>query len=226
MDIIDTVNYLENNSSCFDTLIHQNIIFTFITSLCLYILSYPLYPNSVIKKKMYSYLMDLPLFFPNKKISYFIECYIETNPITPVLDSKKTLMNWCYIFCKKLMEYSLQELFNKKENTTYSIENLNYYDFWNNILIHYYNEKSSTIIEDNSKQIFNMNIPNICKTKTKTNQNHSSKNRITEYIETMKSYIVNIVFEKKYKNQFAILFLMTFFSIILYVMYIQYKNEN
>lgn len=223
MDILDTLNYLENNSNCFDIQIHQNIIFTFITSLCLYVLSYPLHPNSVMKKKMYSYLMDLPLFFPNQKISYFIECYIETNPITPVLDSKKTLMNWCYTFCKKLMEYSLQELFNKKD-TAYSIKNLNYYDFWNNIVIHYYNEKSSTIIEDNATHIFNMNIPNISKTKTK--QNHSSKNRITEYIETMKSNIVNIVFEKKYKNQFAILFLMSFSSIILYVMYIQYKNEN
>jgi len=57
MDILETIRYLENSSCYMNESIHQNIIFTFITGLCLHILSYPVHPTTVIQKKMYSYCL-------------------------------------------------------------------------------------------------------------------------------------------------------------------------
>lgn len=230
MDVLDVIQYLETTNNCFNISINESIIFTFISSLCIQILSYPIQPNSIMKKKMYSYLMDLPLFIPNQKISKYIEYYIETNPISPYLDTKKSLMNWCYSFCKGLMYYSMIEVFGHTKNSIDSLHSLHYYDFWNNMLIQYYSEQNNTIIQNNMKQNIHKNIVELVVGSNKNQSMHindeTNVNRLHLYIEYIKKTILHILFHKKYKNQFAILFLTFFLFIILYIMYIQYKNED
>ena len=65
---------------------------------------YPLYPNETIKRKYYDFIMNFPLFIPDKEISGYFEKLIDKYPVTPYLDSRESFMRWIYFIHNKINE--------------------------------------------------------------------------------------------------------------------------
>lgn len=200
------IDYLENNKN-----ICENITITvfykfFSNNFLLFILSYPSIPNDVIKKKMYDFIMNIPVLIPINKISLFTEDYINDNPVTPYLDNRKSLMRWGYKFLEALRRY----IYNIKEMDNEL--HLNYYELWNKFINKFYRE-------DKNENEYNNDVSLYIEKKYGININKKTKkNYIIKVFEIIKSQY------RKYKHKFSILFLLICFSFILYIMYIQ--NEN
>ncbi len=65
---------------------------------------YPLYPNEIIKRKYYDFIMNLPLFIPDAEISKYCEVLIDKYPVKPYLDSRESFMRWVYFIHNKVNE--------------------------------------------------------------------------------------------------------------------------
>lgn len=65
-------------------------------------ISYPKYPNKVIKKKMYDFIQNLPLFLPIEEIGNNFSKFLNKYPVTPYLDSRKSLMRWVHFIHNKI----------------------------------------------------------------------------------------------------------------------------
>lgn len=59
-------------------------------------LSYPDFPNQIIKKKYYQFFQDLPLFIPEKESSQTLNDLIERYPVEPYLDNRTTIFKWTH----------------------------------------------------------------------------------------------------------------------------------
>ena len=71
--------------------------FLFTTALC-----YPKNPNSVTKKKYYDFILNFPLFIPDRKISAEFEELIDYYPVTPYLDSRESFVKWIHFIHNKV----------------------------------------------------------------------------------------------------------------------------
>ena len=57
-------------------------------------LTYPLYPNDIIKKKYYDFIQTLPLLIPEQHSANSVSSYIDKFPVTPYLDSRMSFIIW------------------------------------------------------------------------------------------------------------------------------------
>jgi len=62
-------------------------------SICM---TYPKTPNNVAKKKYYTFIQNLPLFLPHRKISDDFSKTLTNYPCTPYLDSRDQLLRWIH----------------------------------------------------------------------------------------------------------------------------------
>ena len=65
-------------------------------------ISYPTNPNKIIKKKMYDFIQNLPLFLPIEEIGNNFSKFLNKYPVTPYLDSRKSLMRWVNFIHNKI----------------------------------------------------------------------------------------------------------------------------
>lgn len=63
---------------------------------------YPSQPNSVIKKKYYDFLSNIPLFLPNVTIGDDFADLLDKYPITPYLESNHQLGKWIHFIHNKI----------------------------------------------------------------------------------------------------------------------------
>ena len=59
-------------------------------------LCYPINPNTVTKKKYYEFILNFPLFIPDKKMANDFEQLIDEYPVTPYLDSRESFVKWVH----------------------------------------------------------------------------------------------------------------------------------
>ena len=67
-------------------------------------LNYPNNPNDVTKKKYYEFIQNLPLFIPVEEIANDFDKLLQLYPISPYLDSKKSLVEWVHFIHNKINE--------------------------------------------------------------------------------------------------------------------------
>jgi hypothetical protein len=65
-------------------------------------ISYPINPNKIMKKKMYDFIQNLPLFLPIEEIGNNFSKFLNKYPVTPYLDSRKSLMRWVNFIHNKI----------------------------------------------------------------------------------------------------------------------------
>jgi len=85
-------------------------------------MTYPHHPNTVIKKKYYEFIQNLPLFLPVEKFSGEFSKLIDKYPITPYLDNRESFIRWIHFIHNKMNQ--------KLEKPTVSLNDflINYYD--------------------------------------------------------------------------------------------------
>jgi hypothetical protein len=65
-------------------------------------LKYPLNPNTVIKKKYYDFIQNLPLFIPIDNMGNTFSQFIDKYPVTPYLDSRESFVKWMHFIHNKI----------------------------------------------------------------------------------------------------------------------------
>lgn len=66
---------------------------------------YPKYPSSLIKKKYYDLIKNLPIYFmPNEEFSKIFNNLLNLYPITSYLDNKESLCKWVWFINNKINE--------------------------------------------------------------------------------------------------------------------------
>ena len=65
-------------------------------------ISYPINPNKIMKKKMYDFIQNLPLLLPIEEIGNNFSKFLNKYPVTPYLDSRKSLMRWVNFIHNKI----------------------------------------------------------------------------------------------------------------------------
>lgn len=65
-------------------------------------LTYPLHPNSVVKKKYYDFVHSIPLFIPVPEMSKTFSNLLDEYPITPYLESRKSFVSWMHFIHNKI----------------------------------------------------------------------------------------------------------------------------
>ena len=68
------------------------------------VLTYPKYPNSITKKKYYTFFQNLTLFIPNKEISNNYEKLLNIYPLNPYLNNRESLCKWLWFINNKINE--------------------------------------------------------------------------------------------------------------------------
>ena len=64
-------------------------------------IEYPKNPNDFTKKKYYSFIQNLPIYFPSYPMGSYFTSLLDKYPITPYLSSRLSFMKWVhYIQCK------------------------------------------------------------------------------------------------------------------------------
>lgn len=58
--------------------------------------SYPKKANSVLKKKYYDFIMNLPLFIPDDKMGNKFSRILDKYPIEPYLDTRENFIKWVH----------------------------------------------------------------------------------------------------------------------------------
>jgi hypothetical protein len=66
--------------------------------------NYPNNPNDVTKKKYYEFIQNLPLFIPVEEIANDFDKLLQLYPISPYLDSRKSLVEWVHFIHNKINE--------------------------------------------------------------------------------------------------------------------------
>ena len=64
--------------------------------------SYPLHPNTPIKKKYYEFIHNIPLFIPIKSMSSNFSKLLNEYPVTPYLDSRDSFIRWMHFIHNKV----------------------------------------------------------------------------------------------------------------------------
>ena len=65
---------------------------------------YPEYPNTVIKKKYYDFVQNIPLFIPVERMSSYFTFLLNKYPVAPYLDSRKSFILWMHFIHNKINE--------------------------------------------------------------------------------------------------------------------------
>jgi len=65
-------------------------------------MTYPDYPNDVMKKKYYDFFYNLPIFLPNSEIGNYFATLLEHYPLTPYLDNRNSLLQWTHYIHNKI----------------------------------------------------------------------------------------------------------------------------
>jgi len=82
-------------------------------------LTYPLHPTTVVKKKYYDFVQNIPLFIPIKTMASNFSKLINEYPVTPYLDSRDAFVKWMHFIHNKINtqlekpQYSLKHFYNK-----------------------------------------------------------------------------------------------------------------
>ena len=63
---------------------------------------YPLHPNSVIKKKYYDFLSNIPIFLPHEPIGDTFAELLDKYPLNPYLESQPKLCKWMHFIHNKI----------------------------------------------------------------------------------------------------------------------------
>ena len=64
--------------------------------------SYPLYPNTITRKKYYEFIHNLPLFIPVENISKYVSKLLDKYPVTPYLDNRDSFIRWTHFIHNKV----------------------------------------------------------------------------------------------------------------------------
>jgi hypothetical protein len=64
--------------------------------------SYPLFPNTVTKRKYYDLIQNLPLFIPNTEIANNFSNMLDKYPVTPYLDNRDSFKKWMHFIHNKI----------------------------------------------------------------------------------------------------------------------------
>lgn len=70
-----------------------NDVFNFLKIACF---NYSHTPNSILKKKYYDLISNIPIYYPESEFSSQFLHLLNTNPINTFLDSKKDLLRWLH----------------------------------------------------------------------------------------------------------------------------------
>ena len=65
-------------------------------------LNYPLNPNEVTIRKYYSFIQNLPVFFPDDPMGNFLEKLLDDFPVAPYLNSRTSFMKWIHFLFNKI----------------------------------------------------------------------------------------------------------------------------
>ena len=65
---------------------------------------YPLHPNTVLKRKYYDFIMNLPLFIPDEHMGDEFASLLDEYPVTPYLYSQISLVKWVWFIHNKINE--------------------------------------------------------------------------------------------------------------------------
>jgi hypothetical protein len=66
--------------------------------------SYPINPNSVMKRKYYDLIQNMPLFIPVVEMGNKFSDVIDKYPVTPYLDTKESFVRWVHFIHNKFNE--------------------------------------------------------------------------------------------------------------------------
>ena len=64
--------------------------------------SYPKKANSVLKKKYYDFIMNLPLFIPDDKMGNKFSRLLDKYPVEPYLDTRESFIKWVHFIHNKI----------------------------------------------------------------------------------------------------------------------------
>ena len=64
--------------------------------------SYPKKANSVLKKKYYDFIMNLPLFIPDDNMGNKFSKLLDKYPVEPYLDSRESFIKWVHFIHNKI----------------------------------------------------------------------------------------------------------------------------
>ena len=67
-------------------------------------LSYPDFPNEIIKRKFYDFFLNLPLFIPDVEMGQKFSAMLDKYPVAPYLGSKDSLVRWVVFIHNKINE--------------------------------------------------------------------------------------------------------------------------
>lgn len=65
-------------------------------------LSYPNFPNDVVKKKYFEFIQNIPLFIPVEEIGNHFSRMLDKYPVTPYLDSRQSFIKWVHFIHNKV----------------------------------------------------------------------------------------------------------------------------
>jgi hypothetical protein len=65
-------------------------------------LTYPTFPNDVIKKKYYDLIHNFSYFIPHDTIAKYFNEMLSLYPVRPYLDNKKSLVKWVHFIHNKI----------------------------------------------------------------------------------------------------------------------------
>ena len=65
-------------------------------------ITYPRNPNDVSKKKYYTLIQNLPVFFPLNPIGKNFKTLLDKYPVTPYLESRQSLVRWTHFIHNKI----------------------------------------------------------------------------------------------------------------------------
>jgi len=87
---------------------------------------YPLYPNSITKKKYYEFVYNFYLFIPNKVISTYFNKLLDKYPVAPYLDNRESFVRWTHFIHNKINKKLNKPIISLKDfYKNYKIKNKN-----------------------------------------------------------------------------------------------------
>jgi hypothetical protein len=86
--------------------------------------SYPKKANSVLKKKYYDFIMNIPLFIPNDEMGDKFSRILDKYPIEPYLDTRESFIKWVHFVHNQLNKQL------GKEETSYVQSMNDYYSLY------------------------------------------------------------------------------------------------
>lgn len=72
--------------------------------------TYPKHPTEITRKKYYEFIQNIPLFLPNKHIGKQFSKLINEYPVSPYLDTQRSLMKWFHF-----IHNQVNKMISKKE---------------------------------------------------------------------------------------------------------------